>query len=761
MQFKLRGREYVIEKRLPDGTIRIKDIVTDERSAMPEQELVEAIFGNDAELLGHNRSQDALKERLKKTGVCDIACLEDDDPRRIQLQRRISYVKAVEVAGVKVRTAEALRPVIEKVAGALHDPKTPSVSTVRRWLVFYDTSGKDVRSLVPATKARGNRQRRFFGRRLKSGDFKNDPKAQERAESVAGLLDKAIDEVYLKDQRFTVQAVHDALLVKIEDANRFRDQDDQLPEPGKSSVYEAVGKLDDYEVIEARYGKKIADEKYRAVLQGPRPTRPLERVECDHTITDLFVIDPIMMLPIGRAFLTWIICVYTKMILGFYISFNPPSYLTVMECLKHAIRPKTYMRRKYSNIKNDWNPYGIPEVLVVDNAREFHGRNLEDARHQLGIVLQFGQRGKPWVRPSVERSYRTAATQLHHQLPGTTFSNIIEKADYEPGKTAIITPDVLDEITHKWLADVYQMSPHKGIKDVPALRWEKGIAEWPPALPVNNEILDVALGYTEERVPSARGIELDNLFYNDEDLALVRRTLGVHKKVIIKRNPSDLSLIHVYDEKHNRYLPVPAVDQDYTRGLTLYQHTVISRYTRDELKRNVNAFSLARAKREIQEIVEREWTAARSKTRTRKRLARFRGEGIQKRDGIEHQLPGGDDTARHRVIGPSKPHLLLQPAPESLEQRTSDLGIELKSSDTSDEELATDLKLVRPEDENASQNGNGTGKNRKNGKKSPDKKSEPLQTSEETTTPSLASAPASPDEDLDMTGWSGDYNLPK
>jgi putative transposase len=256
--------------------------------------------------------------------------------------------------------------------------------------------------------------------------------------------------------------------------------DDQLPEPAKSSVYDAVSKLDDYEVIAARYSQKIADEKYRAVLQGPRPTRQLERVECDHTITDLFVIDPVMMLPIGRAFLTWMICVYTKMILGFYISFNPPSYLTVMECLKHAIRPKTYMRRKYSSIKNDWNPYGIPEVLVVDNAREFHGRNLEDACHQLGIVLQFGQRGKPWMRPSVERSYRTVATKLHHQLPGTTFSNILEKGDYEPGKTAIITPDVLDEITHKWLADVYQVSPHRGIRDVPAVRWEKGISEWPP-----------------------------------------------------------------------------------------------------------------------------------------------------------------------------------------------------------------------------------------------------------------------------------------
>src|SRR6185369_16455003 len=255
--------------------------------------------------------------------------------------------------------------------------------------------------------------------------------------------------------------------------------------------------------------------------------------------------------------------------------------------LKHAIRPKSYVKGRYPDIHNEWNPYGLPEVLVVDNAREFHGRNLEDACHQLGIVLQYSQRGKPWFRPSVERSYRTVATGLHHQLPGTTFSNIFERGDYEPGKTAILTPDTLDEITHKWIADIYQVSPHRGIRDVPALRWQKGIAQWPPALPANAELLDVTLGYTEERVVSHRGIELENLFYNDDELALVRRTMDSRKKVIIKRNPSDLSLIHVYDEMHDRYIPVPAADQEYTRGLTLYQHTVISRYVREELKRNV------------------------------------------------------------------------------------------------------------------------------------------------------------------------------
>ncbi len=771
MHITLRSREYVIEKRLPDRTIRIKDVLTDERTAMPEQELIDALFEKGAELLGHNRNQDLLKERVGKTGVCDIGTLKEDDPRKIELQRRLSYVEATQAARVDKRTEETLKPIIEKVASLTADRYPPSTATLYRWLRFYDEAGRDARALVPATKARGNRQRRFLGRRAQKGDLKNNQKAQERASRVAELLDNSIDEVYLKDQRFTVRAVHDALTAKIDDANRFRDLDDQLPLPDRSSLHDALKKLNDYDIIEARYGKKIADERYRAILQGARPTRPLKRVECDHTTTDLFVVDPVMMLPIGRAFLTWMICVYTKMILGFYISFNPPSYLTVMECLKHAIRPKTYVKRKYSSIRNDWNTYGIPEVLVVDNAREFHGRNLEDACHQLGIVLQFSPRGKPWIRTTVERSYRTVATQLHHQMPGTTFSNIIERADYEPGKTAIITPDVLDEITHKWIADIYQVSGHRGIRDVPALRWEKGIAEWPPALPVNSEFLDVALGYTEERVVSSRGIELDNLFYNDEELAMVRRTLEPHKKVIVKRDPSDLSLIHVYDERHDKYLAVPAIDQDYTRGLSLYQHTVISRYVRERLKRSVDVFALARAKREVQEIVEREWNAAGGKMLGRKRAARYLKEGVQNnREGIERPNGVNDEPTSRRISAPTKPKRLLPPA-NSSDNRILDIETQWNPTDTGGKEEPTNLQLVRPEENPAAaRNATSSGKNRRATKQLANKKSDTKRDSNSGTKKKAAKHEASkqtpmpvdqPDEKLDMTGWSGDYNLPK
>lgn len=87
MQLTLRGREYIVEKRLPDKKIRIKDILTDQRVAISEQELADALFDREAELLGHGRNQNALAERLTKTKVSDITCLKDEDPRKKELYR--------------------------------------------------------------------------------------------------------------------------------------------------------------------------------------------------------------------------------------------------------------------------------------------------------------------------------------------------------------------------------------------------------------------------------------------------------------------------------------------------------------------------------------------------------------------------------------------------------------------------------------------------------------------------------------------------
>lgn len=678
------------------------------------------MFGDEsAELLGNQRNQTFLKERLEKSRISDLTLLGDDDPRRADMERRRTYVLEVIAQRPSKMTEETLQPIIDKVGNSRGEidravykklsvkegtRAKPSVSTVIRWVNVYTKAGEDERAFVPATKARGNRDRKFSGPRKVEDVAENISdaaraqmkiQAKRRAERVLEIIYEAIDEVYLNNQRFSIQDLYDTVVVKIADENEYRDFKDQLPVPNQSSIYNIVNKLDDREVVEARYGAKIAEEKYRASKLGPRPTRPLERTEADHTKTDLLVIDPVRMLPIGRPVLTWLICVYTKMILGFYISFNPYGSFAIMECLKHAIRPKTYVRDKYPGIKHEWPTYGVMETLVLDNAREFWGKHLEDACRQLGINIQYSQKGRAWYRPSVERSFRTFNTRLLHQQPGTTFSNIMDRADYDPQKNAIITPDLLDEITHKYIIDVQQYSLHRGIKDIPALRWEKGIQQWPPALPAKASDLDIVLGYIERRIINPYGIEVDTIIYNNEDLSLLRSQVkksNKDRKFIIKRIPNDLSLIYVYDEKRDRYLPIPAIDQEYTKGLGMWQHSVIRKYVRERLRKNVDIVSLCRAKREIQKIVERDWNQVKT---SRVKMARFRNEGIQDRGEIL-ELCANSYTAKNvlNLPGPDqKPALMTPEAIELSRKGVSDLENAFNALGNTNKDKCGDNKL--------------------------------------------------------------------
>ena len=147
-------------------------------------------------------------------------------------------------------------------------------------------------------------------------------------------------------------------------------------------------------------------------------------------------------LPLGRLTLTHCLDTATRYPLGYYLGFEPPSYLTVMECLHHAIRPKDDVRKQYGT-EHEWLAYGIPATLVIDNGKEFIGRDLEDACLLLGIVLQYTPVRTPQFKAGVERMFGSLNTMFFHALPGTTFSN--------PANAATTTaPNKPVSISVKW-----------------------------------------------------------------------------------------------------------------------------------------------------------------------------------------------------------------------------------------------------------------------------------------------------------------------
>jgi hypothetical protein len=84
------------------------------------------------------------------------------------------------------------------------------------------------------------------------------------------------------------------------------------------------------------------------------------------------------------------------------------------------------------------------------------------------------------------------------------------------------------------------------------------------------------IGFNADRAISPSGIELFTLRYNSPELAALRLNMKKGEKAPLKYDPQDISVIYVYDRVEDRTIDVPALNQEYTRKLTIWQHHVMT-----------------------------------------------------------------------------------------------------------------------------------------------------------------------------------------
>jgi len=661
--FHWQDTTYEIRRLLPEGNLSIEDVLTGDAVVVELSTLVKALFDGQLcfAIKGHHTILRANDPAGTESEYVDLT----DCPEHLVTiaRRRRDVLQPLLEMKPEERTRAAVEAYAREIRASTSEDEScglqdsASVASIYRWIRDYTRSGNDLRALIPATVQRGGKG------------------TSRLSDEVEAIVESAIRDKYYVREAVTIDDVVYEIAVRIEEENQSRAAREKLKAPSRRTVARRISALDMRSRFAARHGTRAAKREFSQYGDTEYPQILLERVEIDHTRIDLIVIDDQDNLPLGRLTLTYCLDLTTRYPLGYYMGFEPPSYLTVMECLHHAIRPKESVREKYGT-ENEWIAYGIPSALVIDNGKEFIGQDLQDACLLLGIVLQQTPVKTPHFKAGIERLFGTLNTMLFHTLPGTTFSDPQKRGDYDSVKQACVYLSKVDRIMNIFIVDIYAQRFHRGIEGIPARRWETAIQSgFSPRVPPNAEELFILLGRVSHRAIQHYGIRFQALRYNSSALTTLRTRLK-GEKVKVKYHPADLSRLYVYDLFDNRYIEVPALDQEYTRGLSLWKHRIIRRAARDEYG-SVDLVALGRAKRKIQEIVE----AGRSRKRvgTRARVARWDTAGKPTREMADSSglnTDQGREDVPDFELASSVPH-----SSESVEPGWSDLPAVDETSD--------------------------------------------------------------------------------
>lgn len=417
-----------------------------------------------------------------------------------------------------------------------------STNTLYGWIKAYESSGV-LSSLLPRTR--------------------RDKGTTKLPSEVEEIIKESMATDFLTLQKKSVQKLCDEVMKRCIDAG--------LEHPHDNTIRNRVKSLSPEMVVSQREGRKKADLSFKPHKGSfPGADWPLSVVQIDHTKLDIILVDDHYRQPIGRPWITLAFDVYSRMVTGFYVSFDPPSALSTGLCIAHSILPKDKWLAK-NDIKSEWPVWGLPTTIHVDNAKEFRGEMLQRACDEYSINIEWRPVGRPNFGAHVERALGTLSKEIH-TLPGTTFSNTQAKGDYQSEKHATLTLSEFESWLSIYIADVYHQKIHSALGVAPIDAYKQGIlgSEQHPGCGLPPKITDedrLRLDFMpfELRTVQDYGVVIDEIHYYHD---VLRRWINApdlkdskrKRKLTFRRDPRDISVIWFFDPEIQTYYPIPYRD---------------------------------------------------------------------------------------------------------------------------------------------------------------------------------------------------------
>lgn len=467
---------------------------------------------------------------ISLVGEHDIVCtLGDGSTRTLSrdwLLDAIEKKQVTPIKGLEAKVLDLARYKEEELRvaarrGVMLASTKPPVSdrTLRRWLAKQKSTlangGNEVLALVPQTAARGNRTTRL-------------------SEEQEHWLSHIIKTKWSSSEARNYKTCYRELVVACDSAG--------IKPPAYPTLIERIKAIDDNGTNRIRHGKRMAYQmsEFIDVLYVDTPahgSRPFQYVHIDHTQLDIELISSRTGKPLGRPWLSLAVDAYSRRIVAIHITFDPPSYHSVMMVIRDMVR-------RFGR---------LPEFVVVDNGRDFMSSGFETFLKVMGTHLRCRPASQPRHGAVLERMFGRANTEYIHSLAGNTKAtkNVrMTTGKHLPVNFAEWTLESMYHGITYWATEYYDQNRHPALDCSPRECFQRGMAltgARPQRQILFNEDFLIATCPPVDRggvrtAHNQRGVKVHDMLYWHADF---RDTRYAQQKWPVRYDPWDASSVYV------------------------------------------------------------------------------------------------------------------------------------------------------------------------------------------------------------------------
>lgn len=309
---------------------------------------------------------------------------------------------------------------------------------------------------------------------------------------------------------------------------------------------QAVHQREPKEQTRKRQGSKAAQkfETFYWSLSYTTPRHglyPLHMAHIDHTPADQELIHSYTHLNLGKAYVSTMFDAYTRRVLALHLSYEPPSYRTIMMLFRECVR-------RFGR---------LPGMIVHDGGSDFKSVYFDKLLAMYEVIKKARRKSTPRDGNVLERLFGTENVQVFYNMLGNTQLTqenvrLVTQAT-NPKNLANWTLPRLYLKVREWAYEVYDNTYHPVLGQTPRQAFAAGMAHAGERrhrfIPYDDAFLFNTLPTTRKgtaKVESPQGVKMNYIYYWHEAF---RSAEIAGAQVPVRYDPENMGIGYAYIRK--------------------------------------------------------------------------------------------------------------------------------------------------------------------------------------------------------------------